>query len=96
MVVDWVTTKLRDLDSSVLNAVKLIVKHSVSARRGAVGSQQTMFFWKRLAKELALDQNHILAMNLKRQLFSLCGVFYHVWSGIFSENTDGKNELIRF
>lgn len=50
MVVDQVTTKLRNLDSSGLKAVKLIVKHGVAARRGAVGSQQTIFFSIRLPR----------------------------------------------
>lgn len=96
LVVDRVTRKIRDLGSSGLKAVKLIVKHSIAARGGAVGCQQTIFFFKTFAKKLALDQNHILAMNLKQQLFWVCGVFYHAYSGIFSENTDGKNELLRF
>lgn len=50
LVVDRVTTKLRDLDSSELKAVELITKHSASARRGAVGSQQTIFFLRHLPR----------------------------------------------
>jgi len=50
-----------------------------------------LFSLRLFAKELALDQNHVLGMNLKWQLFSDCGLFFYAFSGIFSENTDGKN-----
>ncbi len=67
-----------------------------NCQESSSGVPANYLLFETFAKKLALDQNHILAMNLKQQLFSVCRVFYHACSGIFSKNTDGKNELLRF
>lgn len=91
MVVDRVKAKLRDLDLSELKAVKLIVK-SLRCCQERSSREPANYRFEKFAKELVLDENHILAMNLKQQLFSVCVVFYHACSGIFSQKHRWKKK----
>lgn len=86
--------KTRDLDLSELKAAKLIVK-TLHRCQEKSSREPANYRFETFAKEVVLDWNHILAMNLQQQLFSVCGVFYHACSGVFSENTDGKSETVK-
>lgn len=94
-VVDQVTAKLGDLESSELKAVRLVVKHSIAARRRAVGSQQTIssrhlprnWFWTTILFLLWIYHSNYFQFVLR---FIMHTVVY------FAENTDGKNELLSF
>lgn len=95
LVVDRVTRKLRDLDSSGLKAVKLIVKHSDAARRGTVGEPANYLLFQDVcqgtgfgpaARILALNPKTAIIFSLQRVLSCIHIFFFffrkHRWKRV--------------
>lgn len=100
LVVDRVTRKLRDLDSSGLKAVKLIVKHSDAARRGTVGEPANYLLFQDVCQGTGFGPAaRILALNPKTAIiFSLQRVLscIHIFFFFFPKTQMEKSELLRF
>lgn len=98
VVVDRVTRKLRDLDSSGLKAVKLIVKHSDAARRGTVGEPANYLLFQDVCQGTGFGPAaRILALNPKTAIiFSLRCVLSCMHIFLFLKTQMEKSELLRF
>ena len=98
VVVDRVTRKLRDLDSSGLKAVKLIVKHSDAARRGTVGEPANYLLFQDVCQGTGFGPAaRILALNPKTAIiFSLRRVLSCIHIFLFPKTQMEKSELLRF